>query len=110
VRWCRKAIGASVLDQQKLASCLFRLKIILTPPELKVGFYYAGGCFVKADNRLMNANEVTQASQSLDRYMLEQVEINEYKQLMKAINAQLFSLLDPIVTLYSEYGCASAGR
>ncbi len=57
-----------------------------------VGFYFVGGCFVKDENRLKNAKEINQTTQNLDQYMLEQVEIGEYNQLIKVINAQLYSL------------------
>ncbi len=74
-----------------------------------VGFYFAGGCFVKDGNRLKNAKELNQGSQNLDQYILEQVEISEYKQLIKVINAQLFNLLNPLATYYSEYDADNKG-
>jgi len=64
---------------------------------------------MKAENRLKNAKELNQGSQNLDQYMFEQVEVNEYKQLIKVINAQLYSLLDPVVTVYSEYDADNKG-
>jgi PAS domain S-box-containing protein len=70
---------------------------------------FAGGRFVKDENRLNNAKELNHGSQNLDQYMLEQVETNEYKQLIKVINAQLFNLLNPLATYYSEYDADNKG-
>ncbi len=50
------------------------------------------------------AKDLNSALLSLNTFMLEQSEINDYDQLIKSINDQLEQLLDPIAVVYSEYG------
>ncbi len=58
---------------------------------------------VRDESRLKNAQEINLIFQSLDQYMLEQNKVNTYEKLIKLINAQLHSLLNPVATFYSEY-------
>lgn len=64
---------------------------------------------MKDESMLKNAKELNQGSQSLDQYMLEQAEVSEYEQLITLINAQLYSLLNPVATYYSEYDADNKG-
>ena len=43
---------------------------------------------MKGETSLKNAKELNHGPQSLDQYMLEQAETNDYKQLIKVINVQ----------------------
>ncbi|MGM0652776.1 MAG: sensor domain-containing diguanylate cyclase/phosphohydrolase, partial [Bacillota bacterium] len=44
---------------------------------------------------------------NLNNFMLEQTEINEYESLVKSIVTQLGILLNPVITVYSEYNTDS---
>jgi len=47
------------------------------------------------------AKDLNSALLSLNTFMLEQSEINDYDQLIKSINDQLEQLLDPIAVAYT---------
>ncbi len=54
-----------------------------------------------------NSTEYNSGLISMNNFLIEQAEINEYNHLVKAIVEQLGRLLNPVVTVYSEYDASN---
>lgn len=58
---------------------------------------------MREENKTKNSKEYNQSLQSLDKYIIEQSNLNIYEDVINMINTQLCQLLKPLAAFYGEY-------